>query len=187
MTLLIILLTVMSGCTVTPPATPTAGAATLTSMPAPDTVPPSIVQGEGFKDTICSVLPPQSSAQDGGFFRIDATPIRYSTLLSSTPGIRMSLNSSRKPSATAEYIWNASYGTLLSWDPPYYSVHIRDPRVINRGETLYWTYSTSPGPVKASVVITVTARDSLTQAVTTTAQLTLDWDGETAVIVQGGR
>jgi len=46
----------------------------------------------------------------------------------------MSLYSSRKASATAEYVWNASYGTFLSWGLPEYTVHFRAHRVINRGK-----------------------------------------------------
>ncbi|PKG32097.1 hypothetical protein [Methanoregula sp.] len=99
----------------------------------------------------------------------------------------MSLNGSRMSLATAEYGWNTSYGTFLSWDPPNYTVHLRGPVVINQGETLYWTYSDNPGIIKEPVLITVTARDPLTKAVTETAALTLDWEGETAVIVRNGR
>lgn len=183
---LVVLLTVTAGCTVTSLATPSEGPAARTAMPMPETVPPPMVQGDGCTDTVCSALPPQSPAQDGGLFRIDATPLRYSPLLSSTPGIRMSLNRSRMPSATVEYVWNASYGTFLSWDEPDYTVHHLGPMTINRGEPLYWTYTDSPELVKEPVLVTVTARDPLTQSVTGTAQLTLDRDGETAVIVRNG-
>lgn len=187
LTAMLILLTVTAGCTVTAPATPSEGLPSRTSMPVPDAVSPPIVQGDGCGDTVCSASPPKSPAQDSGLFRIDATPLRYSTLLSSTPGIRMSLNGSRMPLPTAEYGWNASYGTFLSWDPPDYTVHLLGPVVINQGETLYWTYSGSPGTKNEPVLITVTARDPLTQAVTGTAALSLDWEGETAVIVRNGR
>jgi len=47
---------------------------------------------------------------------------------------------------------------------------------------LYWTYSEPPGPAQGPVHITVTARDPLTQAVTGSAALTLEWDGGTAVV-----
>jgi len=179
---LVILLAVAAGCTVATPATPTAAPAVQTSMHAPEAVPTTIVQGYGCTDTVCSAFPPQTPAQDAGLFHIRATPVRYSPLLSSTPGICLSLNSSRVPSASAEYMWNASYGTFLSWNPPDYSVRLLGPEVVNREEKLYWTFSEAPEPAQEPVHIMVTATDPLTQAVTGSAVLTLEWDGGTAVV-----
>lgn len=107
--------------------------------------------------------------------------------MSSTPGIRLTINRSGSPAGETEYVWNASYGRFLSWNPPEYPVHLLGNHEITRGEVLYWTFTDSPGPAKEPVRITVTARDPLTGNVTGSAAVTLDWDGETTVIVRENR
>ncbi len=107
--------------------------------------------------------------------------------MSSTPGIRLTLKSSGVNASVTEYVWNASYGRFLMWAPPDYTVRLLGNEVINRGETLYWTFSEMPESAKDPVLITVTSRDPLTGNVSGSAMLILEWDGDTAVIARNNR
>lgn len=118
---------------------------------------------------------------------IETSPARYSPALSSTPGIRLTLNRSGIPAGETEYIWNASYGRFLSWEPPEYTVHLLGSGEVSQREALYWTFTDRPGPAQEPVRITVTARDMRSGSVTGSAAVILDWEGETTVIVRENR
>ena len=108
-------------------------------------------------------------------------------MMSSTPGIGLTLNTSGFNATAAEYVWSASYGSFLSWDPPDYTVHLSGNEVKNHGEKLYWTFTDNPGSTNEPVRITVTARDPVTHNDIAATALILEWEGDTAVIVRNTR
>ncbi len=124
--------------------------------------------------------PPSSSP-----IRIWATPNRYSPMMSSTPGLELSLITPMEmDSSTMAYDWTASYGYFLSWNPPDYAVNERGASVTTGGGKIYWSFRDKPASMEKPVTITMTARDTATKTEIGRSVLTLDWDGDTAVIVK---
>lgn len=125
---------------------------------------------------------PQKSAQS---VRIWATPQRYSPIMSSTPGIELSVIMPPTDTSTVVYDWKADYGQFLSWNPPDYTVNQKGSEVTTNGEKIYWSYTEKPAGTAPPVTITMTARDTATRNVVGQSVLTLAWDGTNAVMVQG--
>ena len=115
---------------------------------------------------------------------IEATPHMYSPLMSSTPGIRLTLNVSGFNPAEAEFAWNASYGQFLSWGTPDYTVRSLPQPVVNHGETIYWSYTEPVSSTLDPVIISVTARNISSGRVLGGSKVTLGWEGNFTVIVQ---
>ena len=118
--------------------------------------------------------------------RIGATPQRYSPIMSSTPGIELSVI---MPLAsiphTVVYDWKADYGQFLSWNPPDYTVNQKGAEVTTNGGKIYWSFTEKPASTASPVTITMTARDTATRKEVGHSTLTLVWDGTNAVMVQG--
>jgi hypothetical protein len=136
----------------------------------------------------CSVVPapsPLATTKAVASVRLEATPQRYSPIMSSTPGIALSVNAPGINTATTNFTWTASYGRFLSWNPPDYTISELDAKVTNHGEKLYWSYTEKPASTDKPVTITVTAKDSASGSVLGSSTVTLSWDGSNAVMVQG--
>jgi hypothetical protein len=135
----------------------------------------------------CSVVPApavQATTNPAASIRLEATPQRYSPIMSSTPGVALSVNAPGINTASTDFVWTASYGRFLSWNPPDYSVHELDAKVTNHGEKLYWSFTEKPASTETSVTITVTAKDVASGTVLGSSIATLAWDGSNAVMVQ---
>jgi hypothetical protein len=150
----------------------------------------------------CSVVPAQATSGQGGqnvSLRLDASPQRYSPMMSSTPGIGLTPNVTGFVAAEAgferkatdvtgnaiTFEWNATYGEFLTWDAPDYKVHQIGNPVANSGGKVYWTFTEKPSSTKDPVIITVTARDMTRRgAVLGSSTVTLSWDGDYAVMVR---
>lgn len=136
----------------------------------------------------CSVVSAPSSpittTRPAPSIRLEATPQRYSPIMSSTPGIALSVNAPGIDAASTNFSWTASYGRFLSWNPPDYTISELDARVTNHGEKLYWSYLEKPASADTPVTITVTAKDAGSGAVIGSSTVTLAWDGTNAVMVQ---
>ena len=142
----------------------------------------------------CSVVPaPQetpvtttipATTKAASSVRIWATPQRYSPVMSSTPGLELSVIMPEMDTSTVVYDWTASYGQFLSWNPPDYSVHEKGPKVTTNGGKIYWSFTDKPASTESPVIITMTARDTATKAEIGRSTLTLDWDGDNAVTVK---
>lgn len=115
--------------------------------------------------------------------RIWATPQRYSPIMSSTPGVELSVITSGIDTAGAEYYWTASYGQLLSWNPPDFTVNQLGSSATNNGGKLYWSFTDKPSSTISPVIITVVVRDAAGKDLGRSVA-TLDWDGDYAVIVK---
>jgi hypothetical protein len=135
----------------------------------------------------CSIVSAPSAQPSPGnatSIHITATPRRYSPLMSSTPGVGLTITTSGFTAADAIFSWNATYGEFLSWNAPDYKVNPLKNPVTNHGEELYWSFTDKPASTAAPVIITVVAKDPDTGTVLGTSQVTLAWDGDFAVAVK---
>lgn len=150
----------------------------------------------------CSIIPAlgvKGQAAQKTSVKLEASPQRYSPMMSSTPGIGLTPNVTGFVGADASFEgnatdfkwnainfeWNATFGTFLTWDAPDYTVHQIGNPVANSGGKVYWTFIDKPASVKDPVVITATARDMTRKGeVLGTSTVTLGWDGDYAVYVQ---
>jgi hypothetical protein len=146
---------------------------------------------------MCSVVP--ASSQQKIALTLEASPQRYSPMMSSTPGIGLTPNVTGVVAAdanigwnatdfewnTTNFEWNATFGEFLMWDAPDYQIHRIGNPVATDGRTIYWTFTDKPASTKDPVTITVTARDMTRRgAVLGSSTVTLSWDGDYAVMVR---
>jgi len=156
-----------------------AGCSTPPVMPPPPATPG--VPATCSADTgVCQVVIPTS-------VRIDASPLRYSPLMSSTPGIRLTPNVSGFNLVDAEFTWNASYGNFFSWDSPGYTIKNLPRLVVNHGEPIYWSFIDPASSTRSPVIISVTARNVTSGQVYGSSELSLGWEGNVTVILQNTR
>jgi hypothetical protein len=106
---------------------------------------------------------------------INASPQRYSPMMSSTPGIGLLPDTYGFGVADARYEWNASYGQFLGWSVPGYQVSEKGASVANDGEKIYWSFYTMPPLPQDPVIISLTAKDKKTGAVLGSSRMTLGW------------
>jgi hypothetical protein len=104
--------------------------------------------------------------------------------MSSTVGVGIEINASGFDPAASIVTWTATYGKFLSWGPVNFTVQERGNPVINDGGKLYWSYSEKPASTSGPVIVTVTATDPSTNKVLGKSTLTLDWDGNSGVVVR---
>jgi hypothetical protein len=116
--------------------------------------------------------------------RLEATPQWYSPVMSSTPGIALSVNMTGITPATTIFSWTAGYGQFLSWNPPDYTVNQQGDAIINHGEKVYWSFIEKPVSTTQPVMVTVVAKDTLSGTELGRSTATLAWDGDYAVRVQ---
>jgi hypothetical protein len=150
----------------------------------------------------CGIIAPGDQAPQETSVKIEASPQRYSPMMSSTPGIGLTprftgfvaADTNLEGNATdvawnaINFEWNATFGRFLMWEAPDYKVHDIGNPVATDTRMIYWTFTDRPASTKDPVTITVTARDMTRQgAVLATSTLTLEWDGEYAVYVDGIR
>lgn len=69
---------------------------------------------------------------------IQATPGRYSPIMSSTVGIRLSTG--YNASVPVVYNWTTDYGYFLTWNAPDYRVGIEGRNIITDQPSVYWSY-----------------------------------------------
>ncbi len=69
---------------------------------------------------------------------IEATPGRYSPLMSSTVGIRLSTG--YNASVPVVYNWTADYGYFVTWNAPDYRVGIDGRNIVTEQPSVYWSY-----------------------------------------------
>jgi hypothetical protein len=176
---------IVAGCTNVSqaPATPSPTALP-TASPSVASTPLTAGTTGACSNDVCSALPPATGNAKGTFLRIEASPQRYSPIMSSTPGIGLALNVSGFNASAADFTWNATYGQFLSWNAPDYTVHQLGGGTSNTGGKLYWTFTEKPALTKEPVVITVTAKDKAAGKDLGSSTVLLAWDGDNAVTVQ---
>jgi hypothetical protein len=176
---------VAAGCANGPqaPVTPSPMPSLAVSPGIPETTPAGVTT-TGCTNDVCSFVPLSISPQPVTSLRIEASPQRYSPMMSSTPGIGLAPNATGFDPSAASFAWNASYGQFLSWNAPDYHVNQLGPATSNSGKKLYWSFIDKPSSTTEPVIITVTARDPVTGSVLGTSTVTLAWDGDYAVTVK---
>jgi hypothetical protein len=145
---------------------------------------PAVATTTGCAGDVCSFVPSSTAPVNRTSLRIEAAPLRYSPMMSSTPGIGLTPNVTGFNASAALFTWNASYGQFLSWNAPDYTVNQMGGTASSHGGKLYWSFTNSPASTAEPVVITVSAKDPATGAVLGTSTVTLAWDGNTAVTVK---
>ena len=115
---------------------------------------------------------------------LTASPQRYSPIMSSTPGIGITVDANGFDADRSRFAWNATYGNFYSWGPINYTVNEVGNPVINHGEKLYWSFTQKPASILVPVVITVTATDSATGRMWGSSNVVLVWDGDNAVMLK---
>ena len=108
---------------------------------------------------------------------ITAEPPEYSPLMSSTPGIRLSvLNTSGILPPGAVFRWETSYGYFLSWAPPEFQVVSLGPVHQGGPEDIYWSYDPMPSEKeRPEVAITLTVTDPVSGAPLADRHLFISW------------
>jgi hypothetical protein len=176
---------IVAGCTNGPQAPVTSPPTTALAL-SPG-IPETTLAGvttTGCTNDVCSFVPLSVSQQPVTSLRIEASPQRYSPMMSSTPGIGLVPNATGFDASAASFAWNASYGQFLSWNAPDYKVNQLGTATSNSGGKLYWSFIDKPSSTTEPVVITVTARDPVSGTVLGKSTVTLVWDGDNAVTVQ---
>jgi hypothetical protein len=103
--------------------------------------------------------------------------------MSSTPGVGLEPVITGFHAQDATFTWNATYGYFLSWNSPDFKVNQLGDSANNHGEKLYWSFIDKPSFMATPVVITVTARDTVSGRVLGSTTVTLAWDADYAVTV----
>jgi hypothetical protein len=119
--------------------------------------------------------------------QINATPARYSPVMSSTIGIRLeAVNTSGIIPVDAQYTWETTFGTFYHWGPPDFRVVELVPKYTGTGEPVYWSYFSEHGEKeRRPVTIALNVTDSSTGKVLANASLRIGWeppDSFTAVV-----
>lgn len=114
---------------------------------------------------------------------IDASPPRYSPVMSSTPGVKLVPNATGFSTNGATFNWTATTGRFISWGAPDYTIHVLGNPATSTTETVYWTFTERTSSPTIPVTITVIAMDPASSSVLGDARVTLTWDGSYAVIV----
>jgi hypothetical protein len=122
-----------------------------------------------------------------GKVKIQAEPIAYSPIMSSTPGIGLTpLWTLGRPMKDFDFHWNANYGFFLNWGPPDYKVEELGGNVINKGEKIYWSYDPNDmGKEKPSVKISLTIGDVQSGKILTVSYLEIEWEDQDMAKVKG--
>ncbi len=135
----------------------------------------------------CSVVPALTttpSVVTKTSLTLTASPQRYSPIMSSTPGIGITVDANGFDKASSRFAWSSTYGDFFSWGAVNYTVNEVENPYTNDGGKLYWTFTQKPASTLEPVVITVTATDAVTGRMQGSSKLVLAWDGDNAVIVQ---
>src|SRR5512145_1724354 len=82
---------------------------------------------------------------------LEATPQMYFPMMSSTPGIEFSVNTSGITPATTTFSWSTGYGQFLSWNPPNYTVNQLGDVATSHGEKVYWSFTDKPASTATPV------------------------------------
>ena len=126
----------------------------------------------------CAVISSSSGSPAPGLpaaMTINATPKRYSPVMSSTPGIGLEPVITGFRTENASFTWRATYGRFLSWNSPDFTIHELGDSVTNHGEKIFWTFIDRPASTATPVTITVTATDTASGRLLGSSAVTLEW------------
>jgi len=117
---------------------------------------------------------------------IKASPLKYSPMMSSTPGIGLEPVVTGFDAGNATFAWKTSYGWFLSWNAPDFRVNQLGDSATNHGEKLYWSFIDPPASTATPVTITVTATDPASGRLLGSSTVTLAWVDNFSVVVRAG-
>jgi len=171
--LLVIFIAAVSfaGCT-----TPSAGPAGTPAIPVSSVLTTSPV-------TASSVPVPVNPAA----MTITASPLKYSPIMSSTPGIGLEPVATGFDAGNATFAWKTTYGWFLSWNAPDFRVNELGGSATNHGEKLYWSFIDQPASTATPVTITVTATDPASGRLLGSSAVTLAWEDNLSVVVRDAK
>ena len=116
---------------------------------------------------------------------INATPGRYTLIMSSAPGIGlMPVYPAMVDNRTVSFRWQTNYGRFLSWNAPDFKIN-EQGRDLTTGEgKIYWSYLDEDSKnARPPVHITLAMIDKATGSVLGTAGLEIGWEsGDVAVV-----
>jgi len=136
----------------------------------------------GCRNGRCSVIPAASSPSKTSL-QLTTFPQRYTPIMSSTVGVGITVNATGFDLAESLVSWNATYGKFLSWETNF-TVQDLENSTSNHGEKLFWSFIEKPASTVNPVIVTVKATDPATGKVLGNSTITLDWDGNYAVVVK---
>ena len=120
---------------------------------------------------------------------INATPSRYSPVMSSTIGIRLTpVNVSGTLPPDAQFTWKTNYGTFYHWGPPDFKVVELAPEYMGTAEPVYWSYlAGQDAKERPPVVVNLTVTEPSTGSVLGSASLKIGWESPngTVAVVEG--
>ncbi|MDD1661246.1 MAG: hypothetical protein LUQ49_02150 [Methanomicrobiales archaeon] len=122
---------------------------------------------------------------------LNATPSRYSPVMSSTIGIRLTpVNTSGIIPLGALFTWETTFGSFYHWGPPDFKVVELGALYTGDQEPVYWSYFSEHGEKERKpVTITLTVQEPATGKVIANASLRIGWeppDSFTAVVENSG-
>jgi hypothetical protein len=118
---------------------------------------------------------------------LTASPQWYSPMMSSTPGVGITVDANGFDAARSRFEWKATHGNFFFWGPVNYTVNEVGNPVTNHGEKLYWSFTQKPASILEPVVITVTATDATTGRMMGSSNVVLVWEGDNAVRLKDTR
>ena len=118
---------------------------------------------------------------------INATPSRYSPVMSSTIGIRLTpVNTSGIIPSDAWFTWQTDFGSFYHWGPPDFRVIELAPTYTGTAEPVYWSYFAEPIEERSQPVnITLTVREPADEEILARASVRIGWEkpsGLTAIV-----
>jgi hypothetical protein len=135
----------------------------------------------------CSVVPASSTAPATlklTLITINASPRRYSPVMSSTPGIGLEPVVTGFDAGNATFTWKTTYGKFLSWSAPDFTVNQMGDSASNHGEKIYWSFIDKPSSTATPVTITLTVTDTASGRLLGSSAVTLVWADNYSVTVR---
>ena len=135
----------------------------------------------------CRVIPAPSASpaiREHTGITIRAFPLRYTPIMSSTPGIGLEPVVTGFGADNASFAWKATYGQFLSWNSSDFTVNELGDSAGNHGEKIYWSFYEKPSSTATPVTITVTATESASGYILGSSTVTLAWEGNYSVTVK---
>ena len=117
--------------------------------------------------------------------KIQADRDTYTPELSSTVGIGLTpIHTLDRHLETVKFHWHTNYGHFVSWEPPDYKVNLLGDEITNKGEKIYWSYTSKEMDIKKpSVKISLRIEDAKSGQLLTESSLKIYWeDGDIAKV-----
>jgi hypothetical protein len=177
--LLLILAILFTGCLSEKTGTTTPGPVNTSPIISPPTTPATpAITGTGVP-----LITPGAAGVS-----IQATPGKYSPLMSSTVGI--GLTPIYTGTGQAVYSWNTSYGYFVGWNAPDWKVDRYGQSLDSANQTIYWSYSPDDmgkekPPVTIRLIVKTPPRDHGGNGTIAWKDLHITWENnDTAVVAQ---